>query len=49
MLPDHMHEEECYELEDLTTSFTFEEPGEYKGVCRHHGLAGMNATIVVAS
>ncbi len=29
-------------------SFTFEEPGEYKIVCRHHGLAGMNATIIVS-
>ena len=28
-------------------SFTFEELGEYKIVCRHHGLAGMNATVVV--
>jgi FtsP/CotA-like multicopper oxidase with cupredoxin domain len=28
-------------------SFTFEEPGEYKIVCRHHGLAGMTATIIV--
>ena len=28
-------------------SFTFEEPGEYKVVCRHHGLAGMTGTVVV--
>ena len=29
-------------------SFTLEEPGEYKIVCRHHGLAGMTATILVS-
>ena len=28
-------------------SFTFEEPGVYKYVCRHHGLAGMTGTITV--
>ncbi len=28
-------------------SFTFEDPGVYKYVCRHHGLAGMTGTITV--
>jgi FtsP/CotA-like multicopper oxidase with cupredoxin domain len=28
-------------------SFTFEEPGVYKYVCRHHGLAGMTGTVTV--
>ena len=30
-----------------TYSFTFETPGEYKIVCRHHALAGMTGTVVV--
>jgi len=30
-----------------TYSFTFDTPGEYKIVCRHHALAGMTGTIVV--
>ncbi|MBA2759744.1 MAG: hypothetical protein H0U38_08640 [Chloroflexia bacterium] len=28
-------------------SFTFEDPGIFRYVCRHHGLAGMTGTITV--
>ncbi len=28
-------------------SFTFDEPGIFRYVCRHHGLAGMTGTITV--
>lgn len=27
--------------------FTYETPGEYTFVCRHHGLAGMTGSITV--